>query len=593
MDESELIELLSALCNDTLSDGQRRRLQERLLIDADARRLYSDYLDVHLAMVDHATSASPGQAGAASHNEPPPPPTKPMRPPPALAASPRRSAPLALLLGGACAALATAALVTFALRFELAPGALRGPAPQAVATAESPRAAAEPRKDQAGPLEGQAAEAAFFVARVTGISPDVVWNNNRDAGDFLLRLRRGDLVSIAAGYVQLDYYSGAKLHLVGPCEFVLTGESSGRLQRGKLKGNVSQGNFLLTTPTARVIDLGTEFGVAVGHDDRTDVCVFDGEVELVSEDGHRPGGRKLLLTKGEAAFVTRGGAVTQMRSAQLADDLRRQQPFDRPLLSGSGPVSLVDVLCVAEKASLEIASMIAPDTGLPDRQPWLRPDGPGYCLPAGYRTADWHPFVDGVFVPPSESQPTRIDSAGRRVELPPTTGRTWGPIWSRRRTAGAVPANVSDDYWGTATLAGVFARFASCEYGMVGIHSNVGITLDLKAIAAECGQAPTRVEGIVCNLDNSMKRLPEWAWNKRFAADVRIFVDGELRESVLDFARDDGDQRFTATLRKQDRYLTIVTTDAGIRDENGAPTTTYDDAYDHVVLIDPVLLFSE
>ena len=59
-----------------------------------------------------------------------------------------------------------------------------------------------------------------------------------------------------------------------------TGPAGGTLESGRLTGKVDDGKFWLTTPTAKVIDLGTEFGVTVGPTSNTDVCVFDGEVQV-------------------------------------------------------------------------------------------------------------------------------------------------------------------------------------------------------------------------------------------------------------------------------------------------------------------------
>ena len=78
-------------------------------------------------------------------------------------------------------------------------------------------------------------------------------------------------------------------------------------------------------------------------------------------------------------------------------------------------------------------SVIAADTGESDQHPWLRTDGPGYSMSTGYHTTQWHPFVDGVFVPAAVGVDTLLDSSGNRVDLPESTGRTWGPIWSRRQ----------------------------------------------------------------------------------------------------------------------------------------------------------------
>jgi hypothetical protein len=263
----------------------------------------------------------------------------------------------------------------------------------------------------------------------------------------------------------------------------------------------------------------------------------------------------------------------------------RELPTYPDGLISAGRISVVDLLSASLGNRRRLAGVIAPDTGDSDRQPWLRVDGPGYSLSNGYRETSWHPFVDGVFIPSETGANTRIDSSGNFVDLPASTGRTWGPIWSRRRMQG-VPQTASHDYWGTGTLERVIGRLSECETGLVGIHANVGVTFDLEAVRQHFGLSVDSFHTLISNLDNSMQRLPEWAASKRFTADVRIFVDGELRESWLDFGKDDGELEVRSRLSAGDRYLTVVCTDAHHGEASGI------DAYDHVVLIDPVLTLS-
>ena len=61
----------------------------------------------------------------------------------------------------------------------------------------------------------------------------------------------------------------------------------------------------------RVVDLGTEFGVAV-NDGEADVQVFDGEVELYQSNGEQR-----LVTAGNAITRAVGGVV---EAAQLTPD---------------------------------------------------------------------------------------------------------------------------------------------------------------------------------------------------------------------------------------------------------------------------------
>ena len=55
---SELIELLEALCEDRITEAQRSRLEQAVIRDAEARRLYLDYIDLH-GMLHWDAAANP------------------------------------------------------------------------------------------------------------------------------------------------------------------------------------------------------------------------------------------------------------------------------------------------------------------------------------------------------------------------------------------------------------------------------------------------------------------------------------------------------------------------------------------------------
>ncbi|MEL6108946.1 MAG: hypothetical protein AAFU85_23300 [Planctomycetota bacterium] len=103
-------------------------------------------------------------------------------------------------------------------------------------------------------------------------------------------LGRGKL-SLDVGLARLDFRSGATVTLQGPAEFEIVSTDTTILSSGILTAAVPQSavGFKVVTPTMDVIDLGTAFGVSVGADGETDVCVFEGEVEVsLSESEETP-----------------------------------------------------------------------------------------------------------------------------------------------------------------------------------------------------------------------------------------------------------------------------------------------------------------
>lgn len=426
-----------------------------------------------------------------------------------------------------------------------------------------------------------------YVAQITDITPGAILADSSQP-DFLLRLRRGEPFAIEQGLAEIQYFSGARLILHGPALFIPIDSQSGRLVSGRISGEVSEGDFTLLTPSARVVDLGTAFGVTVDDSDNTGVVVFDGEVQVSAAGDAASLGKALHLTEGMTARVANNGAI-QSSSRLKASDFTRSFP-QRP--TNVQIISLADLLSgVREKSPGEsnrsngyrLAGVIDPTTGKHDLQPWLRSIGPGDRTGDGkYHATNWHPVIDGVFIPAASGEAVQINSGGQRVDLPKNLGATWGPIWSRRKTNSPLVYSKEEDFWGTDTFEGLLNRLTQSQAGILGIHSNVGITFDLEAIRRQYRMPINQLEAIVTNIENSKTRLPANGLtellSERFSADFRIYVDGKLRYERLDFVGDDGDEPIRLPLQANDRFLTFITTDS-----NG------DNAFDHVVLVDPVL----
>lgn len=86
-------------------------------------------------------------------------------------------------------------------------------------------------------------------------------------------------MSLVSGVAELSFDSGTDVVLEAPCELVVTGPNTARLLTGNVFVNVTElsNGFLLSTPEAEIIDLGTEYAVAL-DESTTEVHVFDGSV---------------------------------------------------------------------------------------------------------------------------------------------------------------------------------------------------------------------------------------------------------------------------------------------------------------------------
>jgi len=105
------------------------------------------------------------------------------------------------------------------------------------------------------------------------------------------------------GEMTVEFPSGAKASLIAPCVFSPTGTESLLVRSGQCSVHAPPGaeGFVVTTPSADVVDLGTRFVVSVSEAGETDLLVVDGAAEFSAVDDRT--GAKLVLTDGESARI--------------------------------------------------------------------------------------------------------------------------------------------------------------------------------------------------------------------------------------------------------------------------------------------------
>jgi hypothetical protein len=126
----------------------------------------------------------------------------------------------------------------------------------------------------------------------------------------------GDPFKIESGTMELELNAGTKLVIEGPADWSINGENSVLLRAGKLMARVPGRaiGFTVETPMAKIVDLGTEFGVEVASGE-TSVHVFKGVVELSQHGSHSKVGdgtspSTLRLGAGKAVRTTAEGIVS-------------------------------------------------------------------------------------------------------------------------------------------------------------------------------------------------------------------------------------------------------------------------------------------
>lgn len=583
---SELFSLLGELADEQLSDAGQEKLLEILRDSADARTCYLEYMELHARLqwkhnsedredtldrpvVSSSASVQPNLAGAWA-------------------------------LSYMVATVVLAAMLLGAWGYKISH--VGYPSDGVV---NNPR-----RETHRSPA---------FVGQITGMK-DCRWGEGEPGTIVGASVPLGREYSLTSGLMQITYANGVKVILEGPCTFTADSPAGGYLGWGKLTARVEKRGgrrdgvaasaasakpqaanppspvpspqppaplFSVTTPTAVITDLGTEFGVEVDADGNTTSCVFRGSVKV--EAGTE---KSVVLRADESVRVEKVSSVRETHHESTLDEkVRFTQPttqpkFVRRLAEPPKQLDLLDIVAGGNGLGNRRERGIDPSSGRQDT--WFvktRRDSDHQ-----YHRVEWSTLIDGVFIP-HVSQWTvpklpvlRLDSVGSTFDRFQESrvyegkknqcsvlGYTTGDIWAR--SAGINSASTTNrDGW-------IYSLVNDKQYmpegrGLLGLYANMGITFDLAAMREmHDGARPARLRAKL-GMGDGPKKYPQ-AFG---VADLWIFVDGQLAWVRKDIRHEDGAIDMEVPLDAESRFLTVVSTN-GSRGQ----------AYDWIVLGDPVL----
>ena len=261
----EDIELLESYCNETISDEDLKKLEERLLDDADlreeARTLFA--MDAFMQMDQNV----PDLAEITQRKEGP------------------KALPVSFLWPLAVAACLTVIAGLFFLN-------------QNNKTVETQTAIADPL-DLKTDINASGFAVIDKMVDVEWDTQGKSFSNGQAVGQEKLKIKKG--------IVHLEFFCGASVILEGPAEFDVNSSWDGFCHKGKLRANVPPAahGFRIDTPKNKIVDLGTEFGINVGSEEES-VLVFEGEIELHSQ------GKDMKLLKAGNGIKTVGTSHENM-----------------------------------------------------------------------------------------------------------------------------------------------------------------------------------------------------------------------------------------------------------------------------------------
>jgi hypothetical protein len=174
------------------------------------------------------------------------------------------------------------------------------------------------------------------VGWITGMA-ECRWDGN---GDVSCDVRLGRQFQLTSGLLEITYNTGAKVILQGPCSYTVESPMGGHLAIGKLTARVekkAQSNsrsmpdvplFTISTPTATVTDLGTEFSVNVIDPPSCNVQVFEGKVQCVIKSPNQNSAGVQVLTAGQTIEIsgTHMRPITHSGCQPMAVLLERLRP---------------------------------------------------------------------------------------------------------------------------------------------------------------------------------------------------------------------------------------------------------------------------
>jgi hypothetical protein len=154
------------------------------------------------------------------------------------------------------------------------------------------------------------------VATITGLGA-ARWQ--RDPRQMLSRCVIGDRMRLREGSAELTFDAGAQVTVFGPADFEITSATSIRCRRGRVTTLVNDRGkgFSIETPQAKVVDLGTQFGLQISDKGETEVVVFQGSIDVsyaARRDAADASGRR--MQQGDALLLKNSGEIERLMSVE-------------------------------------------------------------------------------------------------------------------------------------------------------------------------------------------------------------------------------------------------------------------------------------
>ena len=383
------------------------------------------------------------------------------------------------------------------------------------------------------------------IARVSGqIDSELLYKGEQKVTDTWLW---PGVYHLRSGCMSLRYLNGARVVLEAPAVFKLESFDTVHLTYGKLFANVPQQakGFTVNTDNAKVMDLGTEFGVNVSEDGKTGLYVYKGKTALVCN---------AVESLDATQMVTAGNARAVSHNSDKVNKIElKENVFVRSIDINGKQLWRGQHICLADivgggngfgTGTVEVG--IDPVTG----------ERGEYSIYDRETTGDYvamlkDRYIDGVFVPSGNGQV--ISTQNTVFENCPITNHVYYADiicgTGMKSTLGALDELMilNGEHFGTVNNPGI------------SMHANLGITFDLGKIREDVAALCVTPSEFTASIGVS-----DLAYNDPHAQ-VWVLVDGEIRFTKVIIKRGVA-YDISVKLKKADKFLTLMTTDGGDED---------------------------
>lgn len=367
---------------------------------------------------------------------------------------------------------------------------------------------------------------------------DAKWANVTFPMEKGTRLTTGnERLLLRNGYVELLFDNQTRVTVEGPAEFQILTDDRVCLNYGKAYIKVSKDaiGFSVYTKNAKIIDMGTEFGVLADFDGSTQLHVLKGKTMLMAGKAHNV---NMEVSEGDAKKIS--DDIEEISDIQCRSDyfVREINSESNLVWKGQKAVDLTDIIGGGNGfGSGSINMTINPTSGEVSQESFGRQRASN-----DYHPVPSNPCIDGVFVPDGRT-PQTISSQGHLFrECPQTSGLCCEAINNNELILDARAAQIME--------------VSDSPVPSLLLHANMGVTFDLQEIRRLLPERNfVQFQSIV--------GIRQWALRPQASnADFWVLVDGKLKFKRTNLKI--GELcAVNIGLSEQDRFLTLIETDGG------------------------------